>query len=147
MGEPLYHPWRVFRVAASGYKLVWGPLSPGKLGETDHHKRTVTLVPGQSYEQRRSTIAHELEHIFKGYDPCSSRDECQVEVRAARKLIDGDALVEAIAWSSDVGEICEELGVDIDMLHARLSHLHPSELQAIRVRLENPTWRPNPKAT
>ena len=147
MGESLYHPWRAFRLVAAGYELVWGPLPPGKLGETDHDARQVTLVPGMSYEQRRSTIAHELEHILKRYDACESRDECLVEQQAARKLINIRALGEALAWSPHPNEQCAELGVDIDMLHARLAHLHPGEKHYIRQRLDEPNWRPNIKGT
>lgn len=55
---------------------------------------------------------------------------------AARRLIGLRQLGEALAWSSDLDEVAEELWVDVATVEARLAHLHPSERHYLRRRLQ-----------
>lgn len=130
----MYHPWRAFRALAH-FTLHIADLPVGVLGVTDFDRRTVTLAKGLDQAERRSTIAHEVEHIYRGWAPCSSREECQVDRAAARKLIGIRELGEALAWAHNLDEAAEELWVDIDMLRVRLEHLHPAEHHYLRRRL------------
>ncbi len=67
------------------------------LGETRFDTATVALDKGLLQVERRSTIAHELEHIARGPVPddavLAAREELWVERAAARKLIPLDAWV------------------------------------------------------
>lgn len=136
----MYHPWRALR-ELSDWTLRWQPLV-GCLGLTTWHDQTITLDPDQDQAQRRSTLAHELEHIVRGYAQCGDREECLVELRAARKLIGIHELGEALAWAHNLAEAAEELWVDEQMLRTRLGHLHPAERHYLRRRLERPDATP-----
>lgn len=130
----MYHPWRVFRALANWQlAIAWLPI--GILGLTDYDTRTVTLAEGLGQAERRSTLAHELEHIARGWTPCTTREECAVDRIAARKLIEIRDLGEALAWTSNRDEAAEELWVDTDMLNVRLANLHPAEHHYLRRRL------------
>lgn len=130
----MHHPWRALR-ALERFELRWAHLPIGKLGETDFDAETITLAHGLDQAERRSTIAHELEHIERGWSPCTAREECAVDREAARKLIEVRALGEALAWAVDEQEAADELWVDVHMLRARLRHLHPAERGYLRRRL------------
>lgn len=131
----MYHPWGAFR-ALTEFTLNFGLLPDGKLGLTNFTDRTVTLAHGLSQAERRSTIAHEVEHILRGYPSCGAeREECLVELRAARKLIGLHELGEAMAWSSDLEVIADELWVDVEMLLTRLENLHMTEKGYLQRRL------------
>ncbi len=132
----MYHPWQAFRALAH-FALHFEELPAGTLGVTDFDRQTVTLAKGLDQAERRSTIAHEVEHIYRGWAPCSAREECQVDRAAARKLIGIRELGEALAWAHNLDEAAEELWVDIDMLRVRLEHLHPAERHYLRRRLES----------
>lgn len=130
----MHHPWRALR-ALERFELRWAHLPIGRLAETNFDTKTITLAHGLDQAERRSTIAHELEHIERGYAPCSAREECAVDRDAARKLIGVRALGEALAWAVDEQEAADELWVDVQMLRARLRHLHPAERGYLRERL------------
>lgn len=130
----MHHPWRAFR-ALTHYTLKWATLPDGILGRTNFTDQTVTLAIGLDQAERRSTIAHEVEHILRGYSPCTSREECMVDRAAAFKLIGIRELGEALAWAHDAEEAADELWVDVQMLRSRLRHLHPAERHYLRQRL------------
>lgn len=130
----MYHPWRVFRGLVS-FDLTFEVLPDGILGRTDFDDSTVTIAPDINQAERRSTIAHEVEHILRGWSPCTAREECQVDRAAAQKLIGIRELGEALAWSSDEAEAADELWVDVQMLRTRIKHLHPAERGYLRRRL------------
>lgn len=121
------------------WTLILTPLPDGILGHTDWSTKTITLDITMLQAQRRSTIAHEMEHARRGPahpDPVlTAKDETAVELAAARKLISLEALGEAMAWSDDIHEIADDLWVDPGMVEARLQHLHPAERHYLRRRL------------
>lgn len=91
---------------------------------------------------RRVTLAHELAHVFAedrwmaDVSPLlHARQEARAHVRAARSLITVDALVDALLWSRDEGEMAEELNVDVDTVRTRLATLTEDEHEEIDERL------------
>ena len=124
----MHHPWRALR-RLGGWKLRIAPLPDGQLGETCFVSQTITLAPGQSQAQRRSTIAHEVIHAERPVFLESLRDkeEHWVSVEAARRLITLDDLVDALRWTRSVHELAEELWVDEGTVRVRMAHLHPNE--------------------
>lgn len=131
----MYHPWRAFR-ALTPYRLFFAGLPDGVLGVTDFGAQVVVIADDLDQAERRSTIAHEVEHIHRGFGGCHGREECAVELGAARKLIGIRELGEALAWAHDLAEAAEELWVDEQMLRTRLDHLHPAERHYLRRRLQ-----------
>lgn len=131
----MYHPWRALR-DLTDWTLHWRPMH-GRLGLTNWGDRTITLHPDQDQAQRRSTLAHELQHVARGPVPAfyCPREERAVDEAAARLLIGIRELGEALAWSHDLSEIAAELWVDEEMVRSRLAHLHPAELHYLRRRL------------
>lgn len=64
----MYHPWRRLRELPA-WELSWANLPVSVVGLTDWATRTVTLERDQTQAERRSAIAHELEHIERGPAP------------------------------------------------------------------------------
>lgn len=141
MARELHHPWRVFR-GLTEWTLRVAPLPEGVAGLTCWRSRTVTVAPGLLQAQRRSTIAHEVEHVLRGPtlrgEWWQAREEAAVERAAARKLIGLDALADALAWAHSLAEAAEELWVDEALLRCRLGHLHPAERAWLGRRLPQP---------
>lgn len=133
----MHHPWRGLR-RLSGWTLKFAPLPDGQLGETCFVSQTITLAPGQTQAQRRSTIAHEVIHAERPVFLESLRDkeEHWVTVEAARRLIAFEDLLVALRWARSVHELAEELWVDEGTVRARLAHLHPSERTKIMTMRE-----------
>lgn len=134
----MHHPWAAF-AALIDWKLVFAFLPEGFLGFTDYKTQTVTLDPRLTQAERRCTIAHETEHIYRGPARATERgrEEAAVDRAAARKLIDIRDLGEALAWSIDLHQAADELWVDVDTLTTRLKHLHPAERAYLKRRLEH----------
>ena len=134
------HPWRRLRDLPQ-WDVVWCDLPVGTLGFTDHDTRTIWLQRGQLQAQRRSTLAHELEHVARGPVPAKpvlrAREEAAVEQAAARQLINLEALGEALAWATTPAEVADELWVDEALLLTRLQHLHPAEKAYLKRRLDD----------
>lgn len=99
------------------------------MGETCWDSQTITLRPGLTQAQRRSTLAHELVHVERGTFPdiAEAKEEAAVSREAARRLIPWDRLQEACKWTQNVHELADELWVDEQTVRARLLYLHPSE--------------------
>lgn len=133
----MHHPWKQLGELAD-WDLVWAPLQPGRRGACHWPTRTLTLAPGLLQAERRSVLAHELEHVARGPAPlwAMALEEEAVNAAAARKLIKLQDLGEALAWSHDPAEIADELWVDVPTLRARLRHLHPAERAYLRQRLD-----------
>ncbi len=132
----MHHPWRQLGELLD-WSLVWAPLQPGRRGSCHWPTKTLTIAPGLLQAERRSVLAHELEHVARGPAPlwATALEEEAVNAAAARRLIEIRALGEALAWAHDLHEAAEELWVDVPTLEARLRHLHPSERHYLRRRL------------
>ncbi len=120
------HPWRGLRALA--HIVVHYARLPS-LGFTDG-ERVIWLDSRLLQVERRCTLAHELAHI---------RRERAVERDAARYLLpDIHRVADAIVWSvGRLEEAADELWVDVPMLEARLSGLHPSERAVIERRVSH----------
>lgn len=111
----------------------------GPAGLTDFEARTISLRRGMSQAERRSTLRHELEHIYRGpgLEGYVDAEEMACELSAARDLIDIRKLGEAMAWTESVHDLAEELWVDVNMVRMRLGHLHPAERAYLKRRLSH----------
>lgn len=113
------------------------------MGATDHGARIIVLDKRLTQAERRSTLAHELEHAGRspltGVPVLDAREEEAVRRAAARRLIPFHRLEDAARWSRDPHEIADELWVDVPTLEARIRGLHPSERAALNRLLEE-TW-------
>lgn len=133
----MYHPWRHLR-ELTHVTLHWRERLPnGDFGCTHFRSQIIEMARCQTQAERRCTIAHELVHLERG--PVASchvdAEERAVEREAARRLIEIRELGEALAWSTDMATVAEELWVDEPMLQARLDSLHPAERAYLRQRL------------
>jgi len=130
----MFHPWRTLRALAH-VTLRWHDGGPA--GWTHFDSSTISLRRGMSQAERRSTLAHELQHLARGPVLAVHVDdeEAQVEAASARQLIELERLGEALAWSCDADEIAEELWVDRGTLAARIAGLTLDELDYLEARL------------
>lgn len=136
----MYHPWReIGRLADWTIRFVELPV--GILGLTLFASQEVLLAKGQLQVERRSTIAHELEHILAGPASrgCHGRAEEQARRNAAQKLLpDVRQIADALAWAGwrlDVA--ADELWVDEATLADRLRFMtHPAERAYLQRRFE-----------
>ena len=127
----VYNPWRALRHLGERVHLIWEPLEPGILAETDG-EGVIWMDPDQYQVQRRCTLAHELAHIELGHTAgCTGPDERAATHLAARWLIDMDRLLDAISWTEELEEAAEVLWVDMPTLEARLLGLTSAERQRI----------------
>lgn len=101
-------------------------------------RRVILIDPGTGPAERRCSLGHAVAHLDLGHRLCRPdlraevREEIDADIRAARKLIHIDALLDAFRWTERPVEACDELDVDIDMLKVRGAHLHPGEKQRLR---------------
>ncbi|WKK11914.1 ImmA/IrrE family metallo-endopeptidase [Rhodococcus ruber] len=137
-----YHPWRRLRSLPHIKVICRHELPPGTAGLT--RGNNIWLHRGLDQKGRRSTLAHELEHVERGIHPGQEehpwfgpREERTVEQLAARRLITLDALIAAMRWTTDLWELSEELWVDMPMVQARLRGLTPDERTRLNKALEN----------
>lgn len=122
------------------WRLEWrSDLPPDMYGFTDFGRRTITIARGLTFEERRCTITHEVEHALRG--PASShsvlREELLVDRRASRLLLPcvrelADAMV---FHGGDYEAVSEELWVDPWTLEVRMSALGESERHYFRERM------------
>lgn len=131
----MHHPWRELRDSPATARSAKWTLQSGHL--TCWATRTITLDKGLLQAERRSTLAHELEHVRRGPVPEAywPREEITVEVEAARRMIDLHDLGEALAWGHSLHEVADELWVDVELVQARLDHLTSNERAYLRRRL------------
>ena len=113
----MYHPWRDAR-DREHLNITFERLADGRRGCLRGDR--VTINTGDDQAQRRSTLAHELVHderrVFPTDRVLRAREELTVERIAARRLIQLEALVDALLWSRDARETAAELWVDVPML-------------------------------
>lgn len=133
-----YDPWRALHTLVD-WTLIWGAPASGARAETHWPTQTILIRPGLLQRERRSVLAHELEHVDRGPFPrwATGREEDVVEALAAGRLIAIHDLADALAWSLDPDEVAEDLWVDIPTLMARLRHLDDAERLYLRRRLSH----------
>lgn len=132
----MYHPWRELgRLAEWTIRFV--TLPRGVRAECHWAACQILMDRRLTQVERRSALAHELEHVHRGPFPrhAKAKEEAAVNAAAARKLVDLHALGEALAWARHESEAADELWIDIPTLRARLTHLRPAELRYLRGRL------------
>lgn len=129
-GQP-HHPWRRLLHHHPNITVEFHDLEPGLLGYTDVAAGRIVLDRSLTQAERRSVLAHELEHVERnGVVPdqhLCDREELIVDRLAARKLIHLRHLVDALLWSGNPYEIADDLWVDVATLRARIDNLSPSE--------------------
>lgn len=136
-----FHPWRRLRDLGPSWRLKWAELPPDLYGYTDWRTRTITLAEGMSFEERRCTITHEVEHVLRG--PASgctvASEEMAVDRRSALLLLPSMIeIADALAFHHGDYELAaEELWVDPWMLEVRLSALRGLERSFLERRLED----------
>lgn len=120
-----YHPWRTLRYMPH-IDVQWVRLPDGLLALCDGE--TIWMDHRQGQAQRRSSVAHEIEHLHAGDVGCQpTAVERQVEEAAARKLVPLVALAEAIVWAMSEEELALDLWVDLDIVRTRLATLTKDE--------------------
>ena len=124
----MYHPWRDAR-DREHLNITFERLADGRRGCLRGDR--VTINTGDDQAQRRSTLAHELVHderrVFPTDRVLRAREELTVERIAARRLIQLDALVDALLWARDARETAAELWVDLPMLVAFVQSMTEEE--------------------
>lgn len=106
------------------------------LGWWDSDSRTIYLRRGLSQRQRRSVLAHEVEHASHDDKPLldavlHARRERATDAAAARRLIPLERLAVALQWTGNERELADELWVDIHTVRVRLASLRPGERRAL----------------
>lgn len=128
----LPHPWRRLRELAH-ITLKWH--DGGPRGRCRHSTQEISLRRDLNQAERRSALAHELEHLVGGPAIVGfvDHDEALVTDRAARYLIPFDALSRALVWANDDHELAEALWVDVYTVRARLAGLTDLETAMLEV--------------
>jgi hypothetical protein len=129
-----YHPWR--HAQSLGVDVVFVDLPERCLGYWDADARTVFLQRGLTQRQRRSVLAHEIEHASHDDRPLldavlHARRERATDAAAARRLITLEQLVDAMRWTGEVRELADCLWVDQHTVRVRLASLTPAEERAL----------------
>lgn len=104
-------------------------------GWYDAERGCVVVRQGLSWAARRSTLAHELVHVeahdvVRGglwRDVHESCMEARADEIAARNLIRISDLIDAMCQTADYAAAADALGVDEDILQARLRTLTDAE--------------------
>lgn len=128
----MHHPWRHVRALVE-WTVHWtSDLPEGVDAATRWSDRTIWLRHGLTQVQRRCIVEHERQHVLRGPGGVAVVEERVVDIATAHVLIALDDLVAAARWARSLPELADELNVTQDVLHARLSHLHPSERAVLR---------------
>ena len=107
--------------------------------------RAIVLDDRLTQAERRSALAHELEHLAAGDTHCDPtvpgagrigrRRETAADRSAAVRLITLDELADALVWSLDYVEVAEHLHVDQRTVRARIRGLSADDKQYIESRI------------
>lgn len=136
-----FNPWHRLRDLGPSWKLRWHDEMPDEhtYGFTKWADRTINLRSGMSFEERRCTIAHEVEHVLRGpFSRCQEMgEEVAVNRHCARLLLPGmQAIADALVWAHGNYEAAaEQLWVDPWTLEVRLGSLHGIERRYLDRRL------------
>ncbi|MBJ8342823.1 hypothetical protein JGU71_28425 [Antrihabitans sp. YC3-6] len=136
-----WHPWRHLRDNHSHVDVTYPDLGGlGCLGR----RRAGHIEIDETLDQveRRCTVTHEITHIERGPVPdhpfYGPKEERTVERITAERLIELDALIDALAWNRHRvdAETAGELWVDLDVLVTRVKNLTEDERRHIDMELE-----------
>lgn len=134
------HPWRKLRDLGPTWTLEWSTTLPYDVyGFTNWATRTITIRTGLSFEERRCTALHEVEHVLRG--PASRcdelREESLIDRRCARMLLPSmrDVVDSLIYHHGDYEATASDLWVDLWTLEVRLGSLHRRENDYLQRRL------------
>lgn len=120
------------------WRVIHRPLPDRLIGYIHAPSRIIVIESGLDQAERRSTLAHELEHVRAGHHECqTARVERAVCDRAARALIPLGHLVDGLLWTRDRHELASDLWVDLDTLACRLDNLTQNEHADIARRLSD----------
>lgn len=136
-----FHAWRRMRDLGPSWHLRFTPDLPDDVyGCTDFGSRTICLRSGLSFEERRCTITHEVEHALRGPGSTCAvpAEESWVERRSARLLLPSvrelaDAL---LSHEGDHEEAAASLWVDTLTLDVRLDSLRADERAYLQHRFD-----------
>ncbi|MCD4535685.1 hypothetical protein LRP67_16450 [Nocardioides sp. cx-169] len=139
-----FHAWRRMRDLGPSWKLAWSCDLPDDMyGYTNFIDRTITLREGLSFEERRCTITHEVEHVLRG--PTSRcfvlHEEVRVDRRASRLLLSSVRdIADTLSYHhGDYERAAEDLWVDPWMLEVRLGSLWRNEQRYMDRRMAEVT--------
>lgn len=134
----MWSPWVQLRDEYPHWHAKTVHLPEGTAGATDFRHQIIWLSDRLTQAGRRSTLAHELEHIRQGHSSrCCQQIEDRVEEIAARNLIPLDMLGAVMMWTNSLTEAADELTVDTGTLAMRLRTLTPKEQRVIDGRLRS----------
>lgn len=108
--------------------LIRAPIS--ERGRYYHRLGAIVVRSGMLVVEERATLWHELVHADRGDEHCEAfgaRQERWCMREAARRAIDVRQLADAFMWSEHLAEVADQLKVTVELLQARLEHLHPAE--------------------
>lgn len=132
----LYHPWRSIRMLPS-WRVIHRRLDDDTMGYTHRPSHTIVLDDRLDQAERRSTLAHELEHVAAGHHGCQpSGVEREVMARCARRLLPVEYVIYGLRWTRRLAEFAEYVWVDIDTAQRRLVGLTDEEVDAVSAALE-----------
>lgn len=121
------------------WTLAWANLPEGTYGLTDHRTQTIILQRGMTYEERRCTIAHEVEHARRGPVPAHRelQEELLIDRKVSRLLLPSLRQVcdELMRHDGDYEAASTDLSVDMLMLEVRLSALWAREREYFTRRM------------
>lgn len=119
-------------ITETGVTVTVGKLPIGWWGAYDYYEHKIILRPRLGATQRRSTLAHELGHAWFQHKGTTPKQEREASMWAARRLIDGEAFIDAVRLTehrTGIAQILAVMPADVD---AYMSTLSPSEILQIR---------------
>lgn len=96
---------------AIGVRVREAPTPDGLWGIYDHPRNLITICPGLSEPQFRSTLAHELGHARYGHHGHHPKNERMADKWAAGKLLNFDMILEQAQFTLATSEIAAQLNV------------------------------------
>jgi hypothetical protein len=138
-----YNPWQHLTERWPWVTVRVVPMKGDLLGQVQAGGAVIELRAGTSSGQRRSTLAHEIVHLERGWQVCGQwqqREEAQVHAMASRRLIRLPQLaaeIRALGGGEDLPALAIALDVDLATLKLRLSLIGPSERDVIRRALSS----------
>lgn len=105
-------------VAREGLRLHAAHLGDDVRGLYSPAEKRIYFDLKLTYNERRSTIAHELGHHRYGHDCSSEKNERQADAYAARLLIHPDDYRDAVRVNPDREHVADELCVTLDVVEA-----------------------------